>query len=469
MASVTLIHPWNFHDEGVRYGAEELKHVWRNPPMGLVVLATELRDAGHEVAICDLERDLVINGGNVKAALKGLSDCLEKMQPDFVGITMLSVRYLEARRIIRLCDELRATAEHRFEIVVGNIHATAEPDMTLRDNPAIDAACLGEADKPLIDLVNGQPVEGLAGVAFRDHRKIVVKAPWCAPNLDELPFPDWNLIDVAFYSAPNYAAHGRMTRAARSLDIVASRGCPYQCRFCAYNKMKYRWNSPEYVVRNIEYMLNNFNIDSIYFVDSSIGNNRKQLQAICEIIIERDLNERFFWSANMRSNQVDEELLMLMWQAGCRKLLYGFESGSQRILDAMAKGCTVEQNEEAARLQSKFGFPYHASMILGFPGETVDDLEMTLAWLGRVRPPIVGVNTYVPLPGSEDYYTLKTTGKINVENPRVWRTIGEVNARDSPIFSSVERGTFWRYFDKMQRLTKELSDEARDSQRWKEA
>jgi radical SAM superfamily enzyme YgiQ (UPF0313 family) len=390
------------------------------------------------------------------------------MQPDFVGVTMLSVRYLEAKRIIHLCDELRATMGHFFRIVVGNIHATAEPEMTLRDNPSVDVAFLGEADKPFIDLVDDEPVERLPGVAFREGSRIVARPPWYAPSLDELPFPDWSLIDVAFYAAPNYAAHGRMKRTARSLDIAVSRGCPYRCSFCAYNKMKYRWNSPEYVVRNIEYMLENFDINSVYFVDSSIGNNRTQLQTMCKILVEKGLHDRFYWSANMRSNQVDEELLKLMWRAGCRKLLYGFESGSQRVLDAMSKGCTVAQNENAAHLHGKLRFPYHASMIIGFPGETIDDLEMTYTWLERVRPPIVGVNTYVPLPGSEDYYRLRATGKINVEEPLIWRMIGEVNSPESPVFSDVSPSTLWKYLDKMQRLAREVWDEARNSKAWNE-
>jgi len=232
--------------------------------------------------------------------------------------------------------------------------------------------------------------------------------------------------------------------------------------------MKYRSNSPEYVSRNLEYMLEKFDIDSIYFVDSSIGNDRKQLEGICKILISTGPNSRFRWSANARPGQLDEGLLRLMWQAGCRKLLYGFESGSQRILDAMRKGCTVEQNERAAYLHRKLGFPYHASMIAGFPGETVNDLEATLKWLEHVRPPIVGVNTYAPLPGSEDYYKLRSMRKIEIESPETWRMIGETNNRESPIFANIEPDIFWQYVERMQDLASKLWDEARNSQLWKE-
>ena len=463
MASVVLINPWNFHEENVRYTHERLQHIWRNAPLGIVLLATELRQAGHEVAVCDLERDLVINSGDLEITLAGMRRTLEKLQPDFVGVTVISIRYLEARRIINLCGEIRESAKGPFKIVAGNIHPTSEPELTLMDNPCLDAVFLGEADEPFCTLVSGTPIERVPGVALKQGKIVVRRPRWTASNLDALPFPDWNFVDTGFYAAPNFASHGRWLRPARSLDIICSRGCPYRCTFCVYNKERYRFNSPSYVIANIEYMLDNFDIDSIYFLDSSIGNSRQQLIDICRAITSRGLNSRFQWSANMRPNQVDEELLKLMWEAGCRKLLYGFESGSQRVLDAMKKGCTVEQNDQVVQLHRKLRFPYHASMIMGFPGETKEDLEMTLRWLRSVRPPLVGINTYVPLPGSEDYVRLKMSGRIEVRDPYVWRLVGEVNNRNSPIFSNVSPKVFWEYFEKLNALASELGNDAESS------
>ena len=134
----------------------------------------------------------------------------------------------------------------------------------------------------------------------------------------------------------------------------------------------------------------------------------------------------------------------------------------------MKKGCTVEQNEKAACLHAKLGFPYHASIIIGFLGETVEDLEMTVRWLERVRPPIVGINTYVPLPGCEDYHKLKMTGRIKVEDPRIWRMIGEVNNPNAPNFSDVPSTILLRYFNEMKALAENLRREAQNSQIWRE-
>ena len=462
MASVVFINPWNFHDEGVKYTAQQLQYIWHNPPLGIVLLATELRDAGHNVTICDLERDLVINGGNIETTLANMCDLVKGVQPDFVGVPIISVRYLEAKRVIQLCHDIRQDTGHPFKIAVGNIHATYEPEYTIRDNPHIDAVFLGEADKSFLAWVNGKPIEQIAGVAFWHGDKIIVSPQLDTFSLDELPFPDWNFIDVGFYSAPKFVYYGREVKPARSLDIIASRGCVYRCTFCAYNAMKPRWHSVDYIIQNIKYLLDNFPIDSLYFLDSSIGNNRQQLIGICQAIIDQGINKRFRWSANIRSNQVDEQLLRLMWKAGCRRLLYGFESGSQRILDSMKKGCTVEQNEKAVQLHRKLGFPCLASMIIGFPGETIEDLQTTLFWLRRVLPPIIGINTFVPLPGSEDYTKLKDMGQLHVTDAQIWRTIGEVNNPESKLFTDIPADTFWKYFEEMITLGNESKNKTHE-------
>jgi len=97
-------------------------------------------------------------------------------------------------------------------------------------------------------------------------------------------------------------------------------------------------------------------------------------------------------------------------------------------------------------------------MIMGFPGETVKDLKLTLNWLKKNRPPVVGINTYVPLPGSEDYLKLKSEGKIKVQDPNIWRLLGEVNNKEGQIFSDVPTEIFWKYYEKMQALSMEFRD-----------
>ncbi len=267
--------------------------------------------------------------------------------------------------------------------------------------------------------------------------------------LDELPFPDWSLVDYRFYAQPS---RGKIkTRYTSSLDLIMGRGCVYKCSFCAYPTLSsVRFHSAEYLVEQVQYMHRSFGVDSVYFTDSTIGNNRKLIIRFSELMIARGLSDKVEWHANIRPNQVNEELLRLMWRAGCRFLFYGFESGSQRVLDLMAKGCKTSDNERALALHERLGFPYHASMLLGFPGETEADVLETLAFMRRCSTPSLGVNWYVPLPGSPDYDRLKAAGTLDIDDPKLWRRIGEVNG--SRIYADVEEGRFRQLFDEAERI-----------------
>ncbi len=449
MAKIALIQPWNFHDEDRAYTAEQLSRIWRNAPLGLCLLGAEAGKRGHEVEVMDLERELIRHQGNVDATLRAFRERLVRFEPEVVGVGIISVRFQEALRVLEVCGEVRRASGRRFTLVAGNIHVTSEPELTLRSFPELDAVFVGEADFGLSLLAEGTPLEKIPGVGFLRDGKFRRTPPPPDARLDDLPYPDWRLIDAGFYSAPNSAIH-RAKRAYRSLDIVTCRSCVYECRYCVYNMGTPRWNSPAYVVDYLEWLVKEFGVDATYFLDSSLGNNRPQLKGICNLMIERGLHEKLAWSANMRANQVNEDLLRLMWDAGCRMLLYGFESGSQRILDAMKKGCSVEANEKAAKLHEKLNFPYQASMIYGYPGETEEDVRLTIGMLQRMQAPVVGINVYVPLPGSQDYVEMRAAGSLPRQDPRYWRMIGEVSeSRDVPVYAAIPKERFWDLYQEV--------------------
>jgi radical SAM superfamily enzyme YgiQ (UPF0313 family) len=264
-----------------------------------------------------------------------------------------------------------------------------------------------------------------------------------------LPFPDWSLCDYKFYAYPSF---GKIKfRSSRSLDMIMGRGCPYKCTFCAYNALSaVRFYSAEYLVEQMEYMASEFDIDGVYFTDSTIGNNRRLIREFCELMIQRGTAQHVEWYANIRPNQVNEELLKLMWRAGCRFLFYGFESGSQNVLDLMVKGLPVEANYRAAELHNKLKFPYHASILLGYPGEREEDIFATFEFLRKTQPPIIGINWYVPLPGSPDYDKLKAEGVIVTEDPWEWRRIGEVNG--ARVYADVPESRFRELFAEAERM-----------------
>ena len=429
-----LIQPWNYHDESVE--KHDLAYEWRNGPYSLLLLATQLRKHNHDVVLVDLARDLVVLKGDVDACLAKFSLTIRKIKPDIIGVGFFSVHYLEVQRALEVARQTCDKIGLRPLFIAGGIHASTEPKKTIKEL-GFDYAFIVEADLGIIRLADGQDpetVEGFVGPDTIDLGNGEVIKP-----LDLLPYPDWSLCDYRFYAYPSFAK--LKFRQSRSLDMIMGRGCPYRCAFCAYNAFsKVRYYSAGYLVEQMEYMIREFGIDGIFFTDSSIGNNQRLLTEFCEQMIGRGLSKHIEWYGCMRSNQINESLLKLMWRAGCRFLFYGFESGSQRVLDLMVKGVTVENNVKAAELHKKFNFPYHASVVLGYPGEREEDIVKTLKFLRTILPPVVGINCYVPLPGSPDYEKLRLQGVTDFDNPKEWRKIGEVNP--SRIYADVPEEKF---------------------------
>jgi len=432
MKKILLIQPWNYHDEGVT--CHDLSQEWRNGPYSLLCLATALKQEQIPVKLVDLQPVLVKTGGDVDGTLKHLALELDSFRPDIIGISFFSYQYLETGKIIYFCRKTCKQLRISPIFIAGGIHASIEPWETMKQLN-FDYAFVGEADLGIVELAKADSVESVQGI-------VSINSPISrgkqVQNLDNLPFPDWQLCDVDFYTTPSFAKTSR--RAVRTVDMMMGRGCAYKCSFCAYSALSnVRHHSAEYLTMQMNHLRNTLNIDSVYFIDSSIGNNRKLLVELCNTIIAARLNFNLEWYANIRANQVDEELLCLMWEAGCRFLFYGFESGCQRILDLMNKKCTVEQNIFAAKLQNKLKFPYHASFIVGYPTETEDEIALTRELIREVQPYRTGINWYVPLPGSDDYSKLRAAGHIELSKADEWRRIGEVLPAGK-IYAATEEG-----------------------------
>lgn len=444
MAKVMLVQPWNYHDEGVK--KHDLSQEWRNGPYSLLLLATQLKKYNHQVVVVDMIRDLVVLQGDVGACLGKFKKSIRKFKPNIIGFSFFSIHYIEVQKAVRAAREECEKIGLKPIFIAGGIHASTEPELTIK-NLGFDYAFVGEADLGIVQLADGKKPETVDGIVA-PHPAVYTKGEHIK-DLNVLPFPDWSLCDYRFYAYPSFAK--MKIRKTQSLDVLMGRGCVYKCAFCAYNLLSsVRFYSTEYLVDQIEYMVRDFDIRDIYFIDSSIGNNRRLLQEFCELMLRRNTYKRAEWYTNMRPNQVNEELLKLMWRAGCRYLFYGFESGSQRVLDLMVKKVSVEDNYKAAELHNKLKFPYNASMLLGYPGEKEEDLLQTLEFLRKTKPPSIGINWYVPLPGSQDYDKLKAEGTIKIDDPWEWRRIGEVNS--SRVYADVSEDRFRELFAKAEKL-----------------
>ena len=414
MAKIVFINPWSPDEEGVEWNQEYQTNYWRNPYLGLVQLATYLRQCGNEVTIIDCERDLLLEAfGNTRLLMKIVCSRINSLRPDVVGLTGMTYRWPQTCQILHALAPLKD--ELAFKLILGGRHASAEPELCFTQAPMLDAVFCGFSELPLKAYLSNVPLAQVPGIYYQDNGTVVNNPNELIQDLDTLPWPDWKMIDAPFYTHPNIRVHRSSGTPLRSLDTICSRGCSMACGFCSGADGKPRWHSVEYILDYLHWTQRSFGTNATIFQDTSLGNNKEFLVSLCEGLIRRKMHKKLIWTANMRANQIDPEIAHLMHIAGCRLVFIGFESGSDKVLKLMGKGCTRADNLACARILEEAGLPYWASFILGYPGETEEDVMETLQLINSINPTTGWVNSFFPSPGSPIYKRLKRDGIIKVE------------------------------------------------------
>jgi len=405
-------------------------------PENVVSLATYLRSKGASVHIADMTRLMVLSQGNLSEALELLWEQCQSFNPDVIGFSFFTARFEAAKQILEFLNDKYGTSKPLM--IAGGVHPTLLPDLTL-EYMSLDALVIGEGEIPLVKLLKSDSYQEIPGLYTREQR--VLTNAECLSDLDDIPFTDWTLIDRNFYLQPSYQISN--TRLDVVMPITFGRGCMYRCNFCAHNSfLKPRCHSPEYFVKMMQHTAELCEIDTFIIQDSSIGNFKTEWKKVCQLLISSNCN--FKWWANLRANQVDEDFLILLKQAGCIKLFFGFESGSPELLRQMNKKETVEHFIMAAELCHKVGMPFYTSYIINYPGETEKDLLMTEQLIQRTKPTSLSINEFSPIPGSLDYERLKDVLVPYLKNIRDWSNLGMLL---SPVkFSSLseERYEYWK-------------------------
>ena len=360
---------------GCAGGPEPYLQDKRQKPLGLLYIAKALIRQGHGVKMLDLR------------FLSGFDDYerrLEQMAPDIVGISFMT----PSRDYAFRCAEI-AKQQGRW-VVGGGVYAThGHADML--ESGYFDYVITGEGDVSFPKLV-----AALSRGERPDEGVIDGEMP---ENLDNLPFPEIRLYDIEFYkSLPGWS--GFRTPAT---GLICTRGCPAQCTFCKplaeemFGK-KIRFRSIDNVMEEIRWYVNEFGIKTIHTYDDTFTFKKSYVLEFCERMANEALDVD--WTVNTRSNCLDDEVAAAFKKAGCKMISFGFESGSQRILDFIKKGITVEQSLRAAEICHKYRIRFLANILVGIPGETDEDFELTLKFLRRIKADIVYINNLIPYPGT---------------------------------------------------------------------
>lgn len=369
------------------------------PPIGLAALSAYLKREGHEVTLIDMQGLLMDS--------HALAIRMAEAQPDLIGITAMTPTLPEALRVAVLA---RITVP-RANIVLGGVHPTLDPAGVLAD-PNIDYVIRGEGELPFAALAealaDGRSPDHIEGLSYRREGALVIrdKAPLIA-DLDTLPMPDYEAFPVE-----RYIEHNRHLRSIRGISMIVSRGCPFQCTFCAVHQTmgrKWRIKSPQRVVQELLTLKERHGIEGVWFKDSIFNLDRQWVREFCRLLIAQEVN--IAWQALTRIDLIEEGELQLMVQAGLTQLDLGIETGSPKSLLRLKKGITVERIREkvvlAKRYVKVFGF-----FMIGIPGEDETDVRQTFQLAKALDLDRWTWSIYSPLPGSALYEELIAEGKI---------------------------------------------------------
>jgi radical SAM superfamily enzyme YgiQ (UPF0313 family) len=341
---------------------------------GLCHISSALKKEGHEVSLIDL-RELF--------GWEELPALIRKINPDIAGITMMSMDFdaaLESARVIKKTNG-------RVKTIVGGIHPTLM-ESELIDSPHIDYIFKGEAEVTFPKILNGL-VEGKA------ESKVITGEK---PDLDKIPFVDRFLFKTL--ESP-WAPCLRMP----FITSIAGRGCVYNCNFCqpAERKLfgaRVRRVSPERFVEELEFTKRTIGLESLMIHDDCLVEDKKWVGKFLTLYGRKGLKKPFVCQARADIVVKNPGLFRDMKRCGLAMLLIGFESGSQRILDFLKKGTTVEQNYKAAETCKKLGIRIFANYMLGVPTETREEALETVKMIKRIAPYTPSPAFYTPLPGS---------------------------------------------------------------------
>ncbi len=353
-------------------------------PLGPLYLAAVLRERGFDVGYHD---------GTFSAGYHEFEERLRRERPTVVGVYNTVISRRSALAMIAIARKLGVP------VVSGGPDPSVAPEVYLA--AGADAVGVGEGEFTAPELVEAfrgeRELASVAGIAYRDAGEVKATVPRPrVDDLDRLPFPARDLIDWRKYEAATRRYHGKS-----QLTIMTSRGCPFECTWCCKPIFgrKYRHRSPESVAAEFRHVKETYRPDSIRIADDVFTIDKKRAVAICERLIADDAAVPF--EALTRVDLVTESVLDALKAAGCWRIYYGVESGSQRVLDSMKKGITIEQVHRVSGWMKARGIEQYWFLMYGYPPEDAPDIVATLRLLRRHLPEAWGITVAYPLPKTE--------------------------------------------------------------------
>ena len=391
------------HSYFLRFDPKQWKTAQPYAPLGTLYAAALMRQEGYSVSLFD----------TMFAQTPGeVVSYLETRQPKFFVVYDDGFNYLTKMCLTNMRDAafemIQLAKEHGCTVIVSSSDSTDRYEMYL--NKGADFILMGEAELTLLELVNAfsnnqTDFLSIQGLAFKQNGNLIktVKRN-VIKELDTLPFPAWDLIDIEPYRKMWMGSAGYF-----SINMGTTRGCPFKCNWCAKPIYGNRYNSrsPENVVTELKMLKEKFHFDHIWFCDDIFGLKPDWVNHFADLVEKEGLKLKFKIQARadllMQENYIKD-----LARAGCDNIWMGAESGSQKILDAMDKGTTIEQIYDSTRLIKKYGMKPCFFIQFGYPGETKEDIEKTIKMISTLVPYNIGISVSYPLPGTKFYEKIQS-------------------------------------------------------------
>jgi len=377
-------------------------------PLGLGYLAAVLKKDNINV---DIKDSLIDNMSIEKTVCFIKEHCIK-----IVGISCCSDELPWVQELVR---NIKSALD--VKIIVGGPHPSSVLEEIYTDINGIDFSIYSEGEIAISSLARAilqnnlkpERLNAIPNLIWKNGGKIVKNRQKFIENLDDIDFPSWDLINPKKYSAR--IPHGFMYKAYPFAPMVATRGCPYSCSFCATNKIhgnKLRIRSVDNIIREIKYLSVEYGIKEFFFEDDNFTFNENFVKEFCMKIIGSNLGVFFSLPNGICADRINEEMLVLMRKANFYSFSVGVESGSQRILERMRKKTNLEMVKNKISLAKKYGFYITGFFIMGYPDETREDIMLTIKYAREINIDKAVFNKYLPLPGTESYNSLVNKGEI---------------------------------------------------------
>lgn len=360
-----------------------------------------MRHNGHEVALYDT---------NLAPDISGLAPILKSKAPDVLVVYDDGFNYLTKMCLTNMreaaLEMIREAKKENIKVLVSSSDSTDHYDLYL--DAGADAVMLGEAEETLLECVQqfetGKQLTGITGLAYRNDGKTQLnpRRP-VIRDLDTIPLPAWDLVDVDAYKAVWNGG-----KYPFALNLATTRGCPFKCNWCAKPIYGNRYNSrsPEQVVEEIEWVVQKFDTRRFWMCDDIFGLKPGWVKKFKELLKAKNLKIQY--KIQSRADLLlEENNIQDLAESGLYEVWIGAESGSQKILDAMDKGITLEQINVSTEKLKKLGVRVAFFLQFGYLGETKEDISKTIEMVKTLKPDDIGISVSYPLPGTKFYDKVK--------------------------------------------------------------